>query len=129
MVELKTKFIYTGIRVRDMKLSVDFYTNILGMKEKGRSNIEAAKGTVVSLITHEGGPELELNYYEKGSPHDVKYLPGEEMDHLAFQVDDLDKALAESSRAGYPPVLEMKTATSRWAYIKDPDGIFIELFS
>ena len=129
MVELKTKFIYTGIRVRDMKLSVDFYTNILGMKEKGRSNIEAAKGTVVSLITHEGGPELELNYYEKGSPHDVKYLAGEEMDHLAFQVDDLDKALAESSRAGYPPVLEMKTATSRWAYIKDPDGIFIELFS
>jgi catechol 2,3-dioxygenase-like lactoylglutathione lyase family enzyme len=129
MVEMKTKFIYTGIRVKDLKQSVDFYTQVLGMKEKGRSNIEPAKGMVVSLITHEGGPELELNYYEKGSPHDVKYAAGEEMDHLAFQVDDLDKALAESRKAGYPPVLEMKTASSRWAYIKDPNGIHIELFS
>ena len=129
MVEMKTKFIYTGIRVKDLKQSVDFYTQVLGMKEKARSDIEAVKGTVVSLITHEGGPELELNYYEKGSQHDVKYAAGEEMDHLAFQVDNLDTALAESSKAGYPPVLEMKTATSRWAYIKDPNGIFIELFS
>jgi catechol 2,3-dioxygenase-like lactoylglutathione lyase family enzyme len=128
MVEMKTKFIYTGIRVKDLKQSVDFYTQVLGMKEKGRSNIEPAKGMVVSLITHEGGPELELNYYEKGSPHDVKYAAGEEMDHLAFQVEDLDKALAESSKAGYPSVLEMKTASSRWAYIKDPNGIYIELF-
>jgi len=126
---MKTKFIYTGIRVKNLKESVDFYTQVLGMKEKGRSNIEAAKGTVVSLITHEGGPELELNYYGEGSPHDVTYAVGEEMDHLAFQVDDLDEALAESTKAGYPPVLEMKTATSRWAYIKDPNGIFIELFS
>jgi len=129
MVDMKSKFIYTGIRVKDLKQSVDFYTQVLGMKEKGRSNIATAKGTVVSLFTHEGGPELELNYYEKGSPHDVKYAAGEEMDHLAFQVDNLDTALAESSKAGYPPVLEMKTATSRWAYIKDPNGIFIELFS
>jgi predicted enzyme related to lactoylglutathione lyase len=51
------------------------------------------------------------------------------MDHLAFQVDDLDKALAEAGRAGYPLALEMKTGRSRWAYIKDPNGIFIELFS
>ena len=126
---MKTKFIYTGIRVKDLKESVDFYTRILGMREKGRSSIDAVKGTVVSLITHEGGPELELNYYEKGSVHDVKYTAGEEMDHLAFQVDDLGKALAEANAAGYPTVLEMKTATSRWAYIKDPNGIFIELFS
>jgi predicted enzyme related to lactoylglutathione lyase len=51
------------------------------------------------------------------------------MDHMAFQVDDLDKALVEATSAGYPLALEMKSGTSRWAYIKDPNGIFIELFS
>jgi len=128
MIEMKTKFTYTGIRVKDLKQSVEFYTQILGMKEVGRSKIEQTKGEVVSLTTHEGGPVLELNYYEKGSPFDTEYIAGEGMDHLAFQVDDLDKALAEAGRAGYPLALEMKTATSRWAYIKDPNGIFIELF-
>jgi lactoylglutathione lyase len=129
MVEMKTKFTYTGIRVKDLKRSVQFYTQILGMKETGRSRIEQSKGEVVSLITHEGGPVLELNHYESGSQFDQEYVPGEAMDHLAFQVDDLDKALAEAGRAGYPLALEMKTGTSRWAYIKDPNGIFIELFS
>jgi catechol 2,3-dioxygenase-like lactoylglutathione lyase family enzyme len=126
---MKTKFTYTGIRVKDLNQSVKFYTQILGMKESGRSKIEQAKGEVVSLTTHEGGPVLELNYYEKGSPFASEYVTGEGMDHLAFQVDDLDKALAEAGKAGYPITLEMKTPNSRWAYIKDPNGIFIELFS
>ena len=128
MIEMKTKFTYTGIRVKDLKESVDFYTRVLGMKEDGRSKIDASKGEVVSLSTHEGGPVLELNYYEKNSPYNTEYVAGEGMDHLAFQVEDLDKALAEASKAGYAVALEMKTASSRWAYIKDPNGIFIELF-
>lgn len=99
------------------------------MEETGRSRIDQNKGTVVSLTTHEGGPVLELNYYEKGSPFDIEYNVGEGMDHLAFQVDDLDKALAEANRAGHPVALEIKTGMSRWAYIRDPNGIFIELFS
>ena len=129
MIEMKTKFTYTGIRVKDLNQSVEFYTHVLGMKEAGRSRIEQNKGEVVSLTTHEGGPVLELNYYERGSQFDKEYVVGEGMDHLAFQVDDLDKALAEAGKAGYPVALEMKSGTSRWAYIKDPNGIFIELFS
>jgi catechol 2,3-dioxygenase-like lactoylglutathione lyase family enzyme len=99
------------------------------MKEAGRSKIEQGKGEVVSLRSDEGGPVLELNYYESGSPFFSEYELGEGIDHLAFQVDDLDKALAEARKAGYPLALEMKTDASRWAYIKDPNGIFIELFA
>lgn len=80
-------------------------------------------------MSEEGGPVLELNYYEEGSPHASKYVEGSELDHLAFQVDDLDKALAEANRMGHPTALAMKTATSRWAFIRDPNGIFVELFS
>jgi len=125
---MKAKFAYTGIRVKDLDESVAFYTRVLGMKEIGRSPVDGTTGATASLVSQEGGPVLELNYYEKGSPHAAKYVEGSELDHLAFQVDDLDKALAEANRMGNPTALAMKTATSRWAFIRDPNGIFIELF-
>ena len=126
---MKTKFTYTGIRVRDLEKSVNFYTKVLGMKENGRSEIEQTKGETVTLTTDEGGPVLELNYYGKGGKFNTEYLVGEAMDHLAFQVDDLNRATEEAGKAGYPPVLDMKTSSSRWVYIQDPNGIFIELFA
>lgn len=124
---MKTKFIYTGIRVKDLDASVKFYTGVLGMKVVDRSTIASAKGIVVNLVTEEGGPVLELNYYEKGSPFDAKYVVGEGLDHLAFQVANLDAALAEAKKAGHPTVQEIRAPASRWAYIQDPDGIWIEL--
>jgi catechol 2,3-dioxygenase-like lactoylglutathione lyase family enzyme len=50
------------------------------------------------------------------------------LDHLAFKVDDSDKALEEARLAGYQTVLEMKADSGRWVYIEDPDGIWIELY-
>jgi lactoylglutathione lyase len=126
---MKAKLTYTGIRVRDLDASVKFYTNVLGMKVRDRNTIDAAKGVVVELVNEDGSHPLELNYYEKGSPFDTKYEVGEGLDHLAFRVEDLDAALAEAAKAGHPAVKEIKTATSRWAYIQDPDGIWIELFA
>ena len=125
---MKAKLIYTGIRVRDMEKSIDFYTKLLGMKVTGRTKVESTRGETVGLVSEEGGHLLELNFYEKGSDFDTKYGVGEGLDHLAFQVDDLKRALAEAEKAGYPAVLDMKTKTSRWTYIKDPNGIYIELF-
>ena len=109
---MKTKFTYTGIRVKDL----------------GRSTVDATKGRSASLATEEDGFVLELNHYERGSRFATDYVVGEGLDHLAFQVENLDKALEEAKKAGHPVVLEMKTPTSRWAYIADPNGIWIELF-
>jgi lactoylglutathione lyase len=125
---MKAKFIYTGIRVKNMEKSIEFYTKLLGMKVTGRTKIEATKGEVVGLVSEDGGHLLELNYYGRGSEFDTKYAVGDGLDHLAFQVDDLKKAISEAEKAGYPLVLDMKTKTSRWTYIKDPNGIYIELF-
>lgn len=126
---MKAKLTYTGIRVKDLEASVKFYTQVLGMKEVGRTDIDAAGGQVVNLVSEKGGHPLELNHYRKGSAYDTKYEVGEGLDHLAFQVEDLDKALAEAKKAGHPAVKEIKAATSRWAYVTDPNGIWIELFA
>ena len=125
---MKTRFTYVGIRVKDLQRSVDFYTRLLGMKAKGRGKIEQTKGETVGLESEEGGFVLELNYYERDSPYHAKYTVGEGLDHLAFNVDDLSKALEEARSSGHRTLLEMKADGSRWAYIEDPNGIWIELF-
>jgi len=128
MVTMKTKFAYVGIRVTNLQKSIDFYTKVLGMNVTGRSKIEQTKGETVGLQSEKDGFILELNYYEKSSPYNIKYAVGEGLDHLAFKVDDLDKALEEARLAGHRTILEMKADGGRWAYIEDPDGIWIELF-
>ncbi|MCJ7470029.1 VOC family protein [Candidatus Bathyarchaeota archaeon] len=127
-MSMKSKFMYVGIRVTDLERSIDFYTNILGMKISGRSKIEQTKGETVGLQTEKDGFTLELNHYEKDSPYNTKYVVGEGLDHLAFKVDDLDKALEEAKKAGHRTILQMKADGGRWAYIEDPDGNWIELF-
>jgi lactoylglutathione lyase len=128
MIVMKAEFKYVGIRVTNLQKSIDFYAKLLGMKIAGRSRIEQTKGETVALQAEEGGFILELNYYEKDSPFNIKYAAGEGLDHLAFKVDNLDKALDEARQAGHRVILEMKTKESKWAYIEDPDGIWIEVF-
>ena len=125
---MKSKFGYVGIRVTDIQRSIQFYSELLGMKVIGRSSIEQTKGETVALQCERGGPVLELNYYDKDSPYNTRYSSGESLDHLAFKVDDLDRAIEDAGKAGHPTVLEMNDKSGRWAYIHDPDGIWIELY-
>jgi len=126
---MRADFTYVGIRVRDMRQSIDFYTKVLGMKLAGESRIQAAKGDVASLQSKDGGFQLELNHYDTDSPHNTPYLVGEGLDHLAFKVDNLDEALRTAESLGYRTKLDIKTESARWAYIEDPNGIWIELFA
>jgi lactoylglutathione lyase len=128
LMRMKSKFTYVGIRVTNLQRSIDFYTKVLGMKVKGRGKVDQTKGETVGLESEKDGFSLELNFYEKDSPFNTKYVVGEGLDHLAFNVDNLDKALEEAKKAGYKTILEMKADGGRWAYIEDPDGIWVELF-
>ncbi|HEV2230960.1 MAG TPA: VOC family protein [Thermoplasmata archaeon] len=125
---MRAKLTYTGIRVRDLEKSIQFYTSVLGMKVTGRTKLDPTGGETVGLVSEDGGHTLELNYYTPGSRFDAHYAGGEALDHLAFKVDDLDQALRDAAAAGHASVLEMNLDGARWAYITDPDGIHIELF-
>jgi len=125
---MEAKFTYVGIRVKNMKKSLDFYTSFLGMKDKGQSRIEIAQGNVAYLESVDGSVGIELNHYDSDSPFNTKYVVGEGLDHLAFGVKDLDSALREAKKKGYKFLKEMNTDKSRWVYVEDPNGIWVELF-
>jgi lactoylglutathione lyase len=124
---MKAKFTYAGIRVTELERSIEFYTKLLGMKVQGRGKIPQTKGETVGLWSEDEGFLLELNYYEADSPYYTKYSSGEALDHLGFKVENLDKALEEVRSMGYETLADITSDGGRWAYIEDPNGIWIEL--
>ena len=71
---------------------------------------------------------LELNWYPKGSRFYEKYRNGSELDHIGFIVDDAVKWFKLLVSRGAKPAAEPFTDGSEiLAYVKDPDGVWIEL--
>lgn len=126
------RLVYTGIRVKDMDESLRFYTEILGMQvvEK-RERTTPTEGEVVTLKSPDGSQLLELNWYAEGSRFGRPYINGEELDHLGFDVDDLDAALTALSKKGVKVIIRPGEIGGeigwREAFVKDPNGIWIEL--
>jgi len=123
---------YTGIRVKDMEDSLRFYTEILGMQMvEALQSTPPTKGRVVTLQSPDSSQVLELNWYEAGSRFGPIYSNGEELDHLAFECEDLSDAVPELERRGVEVVVRPREigAAIGWneASVKDPNGIWIEL--
>jgi len=121
---MKATFAYTGIAVRDLDRSIRFYTENLDMKLLRRSTIMETGGEIAELKSPDGNQLLELNWY----PDRKEYCNGHELDHLAFDVDDVDQALTELKAQGVDVAVEpFNEGNGRLAFVKDPDGIWIEL--
>jgi lactoylglutathione lyase len=120
------KFWYTGIRVRNLKRSVYFYTRVLGMKEVRRGKMPHG-GVYVGLRFQRSKNEIELNYYPRGNRFATKYTKGEEMDHLGFVVKDTKRAFRQLVARGARPVIGPGDTKDTELYVADPDGIWIEL--
>ena len=101
---MKFRFYYTGIRVRDLERSLTFYRGVLGMRIIGRGTMPH-RGRYVHLRGRGSPQRLELNWYPKGSRFFTRYQRGEELDHLAFVVDDVKKAYEELIRSGAKPAV------------------------
>lgn len=123
---MRARFRYTGIRVRDLQRSLDFYTRVMGMKVIGKGTMPHG-GRYVHLRTPRSPQRLELNWYPPGSRFYTAYRRGEEMDHLAFVVDDVRKAFKELVRKGAAVAVDPAHSEGTEVYVKDPDGIWIEL--
>ncbi len=125
---------YCGIRVTDLDRSYRFYTEVLGLKEvrRGEGYLEGeggAKSVWVLLQDEESGQQLELNWYPDGHRFATPYVPGEGLDHIGFTVENTRETFEQLVEQGVEPTEITPTATEGWtAYLKDPDGNWIEIF-
>ncbi len=126
------KFLHSMIRCFDIQKSMDFYTNLMGLKFDRKSNLEDC--TLYYLKDEISGCEIELTEnFEK--PED-KYVIGEAFGHFAFLSDNLDEFSKKAKKLGYELLYEpfdivLKGENSskviKAAFLHDPDGNEIEV--
>lgn len=122
------RFLHTMVRVGNLQRSIDFYTQVLGMKLLRTSENPDFKYTL-AFVGYGSNPEhaeLELTYnwgvesYEQGTA----------FGHIALGVPDAYAACEKIKAAGGNVTREagpVKGGTTVIAFVTDPDGYKIEL--
>jgi lactoylglutathione lyase len=122
------RILHTMLRVGDMKRSVRFYTELLGMKLLRTTDRPEQKYSLafVGYDSEETSAVIELTYNYGVD----KYELGGAYGHIAIGLADI-KAVCEKVRSGGGKVTRepgpVKGGTSVIAFVEDPDGYKIEL--
>ena len=146
-------FNHTMIRIKDPKVSLDFYTRVMGMKLVRKNDFPNAKFSLYFLgtfneeeikdlprdneekrgwvlnqksileLTHNWGTENDPNF----AYHDGNKEP-RGFGHIAFKVPDVLKACERFEKLGVTFQKKPSDGTMKSiAFIKDPDGYWIEI--
>src|SRR5208282_6619822 len=84
------KFLHTSITVRNMEESLAFYTDVLGLRFERRRTIPENHAEIAFVHDPLSGARVELTHWDGKDSFEA----GEQLDHLAFEVTDLDAAVA-----------------------------------
>jgi len=120
------RFLHTSITVRHLDESLRFYTEVLGLQPDGRRAIPENRAEIAFLRDPESGARLELTCWEGKA----EFEAGEQLDHLAFEVADLDAVLARVRALGVRVAKEpyrLAGGSGRIAFLLDPNEVWIEL--
>lgn len=122
------RLLHTMLRVGDLKKSIEFYSDIMGMELLRQHDYGSGRFTLAFLGY---GPEKDNTVLELTHNWDTdSYEKGEGFGHIAIAVDDVYAACDKIRDAGGVIVREpgpMKHGTTVLAFIEDPDGYKIEL--
>jgi lactoylglutathione lyase len=116
------------LRVGDLQRSIDFYTNVLGMKLLRQKDYPDGKFTLafIGYQPESEGAVIELTYNWDTDKYDL----GEGYGHIALEVDDVYQATEEIRERGGKILRDagpMNAGTTIIAFVEDPDGYPIEL--
>ena len=122
------RILHTMLRVGDLKRSIDFYTQVLGMKLLRTTERPEQKYDLAFLGygTNPEHAEIELTYNYGVD----KYELGTAYGHIAIEVDDAYAACEKIRKGGGNVTREagpVKGGTTVIAFITDPDGYKVEL--
>ena len=121
------RILHTMLRVGDLRRSIDFYTQVLGMKLLRTTERPEQKYSLafVGYESEDKTAVLELTYN-----HGVdKYDLGAGFGHVAIEIPDVRKACDAVRAKGGTVTREagpVKGGTTVIAFVADPDGYKIE---
>lgn len=127
------KILHTSIAVKNMDESIRFYHDVLGLellrrrgrpKDKMEKNSESERE--IAFVGDEAGTQIEFTYWKDKSD----WTSGDELDHIALAVPDMDDAIRRFREQNVEIAREpfrREGQTSRVAFIKDPNGIWLEI--
>lgn len=122
------RILHTMLRVADLKASLDFYTEVMGMRLLRQSDYPSGRFTLafVGYGSESDSAVIELTHnWDQSS-----YEQGDAFGHIAIEVDDAYQTCEAIKRCGGNVVREagpMKHGTTVIAFVEDPDGYKIEL--
>lgn len=121
------RMLHTMLRVGDLQKSLDFYTEVLGMKLLRKSDYPDGKFTLafVGYGDEKDHTVLELTHNWDTAEYDL----GNAYGHIALEVADAYKACDAVREKGGKVVREagpMKHGSTVIAFVEDPDGYKIE---
>ena len=122
------RILHTMLRVGDLPRSIDFYTNVLGMKVLRTTDRPEQRYSLafVGYGDESQGAVLELTYNYGVDRYDLGTAYG----HVAIEVDDAKRACDEVRARGGTVTRDagpVKGGTTVIAFVQDPDGYKIEL--
>lgn len=126
-------FEHIGVAVSDMDRSIGFYRDLLGLRLI-LSKRDPDSGAELAFLDA-GGGQLELVAPAPGL-QPATDLPATRagLRHITFTVDDVDETFAHLVGQGVVPLEAPRDAKTREllnrvAFVRDPDGIIVELVS
>ncbi|MFQ6010592.1 MAG: VOC family protein [Nitrososphaerales archaeon] len=121
----KSKLLHTCLNVTDLDRSLKFYDEILGFSLERRIQIPE-NNAEIAFINDGSGGAIELTHWRDKS----EYVEGDQLDHIAVSVANVEDAIQEFKSKGIEIAKEpfsLPNTSSKLAFIKDPDGVWIEL--
>lgn len=121
------KIAHASITVKNMDESINFYCRILGLELVSRREIPENRAEIAFIRGENTDTlSLELTYW-----HDKKdWSDGDHLDHIALAAKDVPNTVEELRIKGVEIAKEpysLKGSTQKIAFVKDPNGIWIEL--
>lgn len=131
-MESNWKFNHIGAVVRDVDKAVDYYQSLGIVNEAtDRVTMEGKKAKLIGRFIHIGSLLLELWQPVRGETVQQEFLDGrgEGVNHIAFNVDDLDRERDKLVEKGIPVVFSVKDEKGYMAYFdaRKFGNILIEL--
>ncbi len=122
------RILHTMLRVGDQERSIQFYTEVLGMRVIRQKDYPDGRftNTFVGYGDEAEEAALELTYNWDTDAYDI----GTGYGHVALEVDDVYRATEEIRRRGGKVIRDagpMNAGTTIIAFVEDPDGYPIEL--